>query len=76
MPIIALLGGCAVQVYHPTRTRAEQERDIRICDDQGYYSSPHDPLLAYQLAHDCLEAKGYQRTKGRPAPSAARPPKA
>jgi hypothetical protein len=66
MSLIVLLGGCAVQVTHPTRTRAEQERDIRICDDQGYYSSPHDPLLAYQLASDCLEAKGYQRRKAGP----------
>jgi hypothetical protein len=65
VPIIALLGGCAVQVFHPNRTRAEQERDIQICDDQGYYSSPYDPLLAYQLALDCLEAKGYQPRKAK-----------
>ncbi len=65
--LVSLLGGCAVQVYHPTRTRPEQERDIRICDDQGYYSAPHDPLLAYQLAYDCLEAKGYTRRGSRPA---------
>jgi hypothetical protein len=74
VPIIALLGACAVQVYHPSRTRAEQERDIQICDDQGYYSSPYDPLLAYQLALDCLEAKGYQPRKSKPRrPAPARP---
>ncbi|HEX8400860.1 MAG TPA: hypothetical protein VF628_04075 [Allosphingosinicella sp.] len=63
LPLLLLLGGCVVQVTHPTRSRAEQERDIKICDDQGFYESPNDPLLAYQLAYDCLEAKGYKRRK-------------
>ncbi|HEX8442550.1 MAG TPA: hypothetical protein VF631_02765 [Allosphingosinicella sp.] len=76
LAMICSLAGCAVQVYHPTRTRAEQERDIKICDDQGYYSSPHDPLLAYQLAYDCLEGKGYQRRKSRPASVGSARPKA
>ena len=67
MLIVPLLGGCVVQVTHPTRTRAEQERDIRVCDDQGYYSSPNDPLLAYQLTSDCLEAMGYKRRGSKPA---------
>jgi hypothetical protein len=63
IPLLAMLTGCVVQVTHPSRTREEQARDIVICDDQGYYASPHDPLLAYQLATDCLEAKGYTRRK-------------
>jgi hypothetical protein len=66
VPIFAL-AGCAIQMTHPTRTRAEQEHDIQVCDDQGYYSSPNDPLLAYQLTYDCLEAKGYKRIRRKRA---------
>lgn len=68
LALLFLPAACVVQVSHPTRTRAEQERDIKICDDQGYYSSPNDALLAMQITYDCLEAKGYKRGKARPKP--------
>jgi hypothetical protein len=63
---IPLLGACATQVWHPTRTQAEQKRDIRICTDHGTLTEPLEPVAALEVAYECLEQKGYQRGK-RPA---------
>lgn len=57
------LAGCATQVYHPTRTRAEQERDIRICSEHGKLAEPVEPIAALNVAYECLEKKGYKRGK-------------
>jgi hypothetical protein len=59
------LTGCAMQVYHPTRTRAEQERDIRICSEHGKLTEPIEPIAALNVAYECLEKKGYKRGKAR-----------
>ncbi len=69
LPLLLLLAlaGCATQVYHPTRTRAEQERDIRICSDHGKLVEPIEPIAALNVAYECLEKKGYKRGKAKPA---------
>lgn len=59
------LSGCAMQVYHPTKTRAEQERDIKTCSDHGKLSEPLEPVAALNVAHECLEKKGYRRGKAQ-----------
>lgn len=59
--MLPLLSGCATQVWHPTRTQAEQRRDIRICSDHGKLSAPVEPVAALNIAYECLEQKGYQR---------------
>lgn len=66
---LPLLGACATQVYHPTKTAAEQQRDIKTCTDHGKLSSPMEPVAALTIAYECLEQKGYQRGRTRPANS-------
>lgn len=64
--LLVALAGCATQVHHPTRTRAEQERDIRICSEHGKLAEPLEPLAALNVAYECLEKKGYKRGKAQP----------
>ena len=59
------LTGCAMQVYHPTKTRAEQERDIKTCSEHGKLSEPMEPVAALSVAYECLEKKGYRRGKAK-----------
>jgi hypothetical protein len=66
LALIPLLAGCAAQVYHPTRTLAEQKRDIAICTEHAELSEPLEPLAALHVAYECLEQKGYKRGKTRP----------
>ena len=61
------LGGCATQVYHPTRTRAEQERDIQICSEHAKLTEPLEPIAALSVAYECLEKKGYKRGRMKAA---------
>jgi hypothetical protein len=64
--LLLALTGCATQVYHPTRTRAEQERDIRICSEHGKLAEPMEPVAALNVAYQCLEKKGYRRGRAQP----------
>ncbi len=66
LAFLPLLAGCAVQVYHPTRTRAEQERDIAICKEHADLTEPMEPVAMLNVAYDCLEKKGYKRRKPKP----------
>jgi len=66
--LLPLLAGCAAQVWHPTRTAAEQRRDIRICTEHGKLAEPIEPVAALTVAYECLEKKGYRRGR-RPAAS-------
>ena len=63
---LLVLTGCATQVYHPTRTRAEQERDIKLCSEHAKLAEPMEPVAALNVAYECLEKKGYKRGKARP----------
>jgi hypothetical protein len=63
---IPLLAGCATQVYHPTRTLAEQKRDIDICSEHAKLVEPMEPIAALKVAYECLEQKGYRRGKTKP----------
>jgi hypothetical protein len=64
--LLLVLAGCATQVYHPTRTRAEQEREIRICSEHAKLAEPMEPVAALKVAYECLEKKGYKRGKAQP----------
>jgi hypothetical protein len=64
--LLLVLASCATQVYHPTRTRAEQERDIRICSEHAKLVEPMEPIAALNVAYECLEKKGYKRAKAQP----------
>jgi hypothetical protein len=68
---VLLLGGCAAQVYHPTKSRAQSERDIKTCSDHGKLASPYEPISALNIAYECLEAKGYRRGKAAAGSSQA-----
>jgi hypothetical protein len=59
--LLPLLGACATQVWHPTRTQAEQRRDIEICSDHGKLTAPMEPVAALNVADEFLEQKGYRR---------------
>jgi hypothetical protein len=63
--LLPLVGGCATQVYHPTKTAAEQQRDIKTCTDHGKLSAPLEPVAALNIAYECLDQKGYRRGKSR-----------
>lgn len=65
--LLLLLAGCATQVYHPTRTRAEQERDIKICSEHAKLVEPMEPIAALNVAYECLAKKGYKRGKAHAA---------
>ena len=66
LALLPLLAGCATQVWHPSKTAAEQRRDVQLCTDHGTLSQPLEPVAALNIAYDCLEQKGYRRGK-RPA---------
>lgn len=61
IPAIPLLAGCAAQVWHPTRTQAEQKRDIAICSEHAKLTDQIDPIGTLNEAYACLEQKGYRR---------------
>ena len=61
--LVPLLGACATQVWHPTRTQAEQKRDIAICTEHAELTEPIEPVAALNVAYECLERKGYRRGK-------------
>jgi hypothetical protein len=61
--LILLAPACATQVYHPTKTAAEMQADIKLCSDGANRRFWMDPVAALYNAYDCLEAKGYSRAQ-------------
>lgn len=59
-----LLPACAAQVTHPTKSVAEMQMDIDFCTEAANRKYWMDPIAALYNAYDCLEARGYQRSKG------------
>jgi len=63
-PILLLaLPACTAQVSHPTKSLAEQQVDIDYCTQSANHKYWMDPIAGLLNAYDCLEAKGYQRTR-------------
>lgn len=61
-PLMLLVGGCmTMEVHHDSRSKAEMQRDIRICTEHGKLSEPMEPIAALNVAYECLEQKGYKR---------------
>ncbi|MDB5671786.1 MAG: hypothetical protein JWO25_2745 [Alphaproteobacteria bacterium] len=62
--LLLLAAGCTAQVYHPTKSASEMQADIKLCTSRANHDYWFDPIAALYHAYDCLEAKGYRRSKG------------
>jgi hypothetical protein len=60
---LLLLAACTAQVSHPTKSLAQQQADIDLCTKSATGKYWMDPVAALYNAYDCLEAKGYQRSR-------------
>jgi hypothetical protein len=61
--LLLTLPACTAQVSHPTKSLAEQQVDIDYCTQAANHKYWMDPIAALLNAYDCLEAKGYHRTR-------------
>lgn len=61
--LVPALAACTAQVTNPNKTLAEQQADIHFCTSQANHQYWMDPIAALYHAYDCLEAKGYKRSK-------------
>jgi hypothetical protein len=57
------LAACTAQVSNPNKTLAEQQADIQLCTKEANGKYWMDPVAALYHAYDCLEAKGYRRSR-------------
>jgi hypothetical protein len=62
--LLLLAAGCTAQVYHPTKSASEMQADISLCTRSANHDYWFDPIAALYHAYDCLEDKGYRRSKG------------
>ena len=60
LPVI-LLGACATQVYHPTKSTEEMKADIKSCTDTANRKYWLDAFAALDHAYECLDELGYRR---------------
>ena len=60
----ALLGACAAQVTHPTKSVSQMQADIDLCTHSANRKYWMDPIAALYNAQDCLDAMGYKRSRG------------
>jgi hypothetical protein len=65
LPSFALLAlaGCTAEVTNPNKTHAEMQADIDFCTRQANHKYWMDPVAALLHAYDCLDAKGYKRSR-------------
>ena len=63
-----VLGGCATQVYHPSRDQAAMQKDIAACTEASVLSSALNVAVREDIIA-CLKDMGYR--KGT-APAASR----
>lgn len=67
LPLYALIAAavpaCTATVYHPTKSGAEMQADVRLCTRDANHRYWMDPVAALYHAYDCLEAKGYSRNE-------------
>jgi hypothetical protein len=61
LPFLFAASGCAVTVYHPEKTEAEMQVDIKRCTDEANRKHFIDPVAALYEAYDCMEKMGYVR---------------
>ncbi|HEY0445162.1 MAG TPA: hypothetical protein VGD19_01780 [Allosphingosinicella sp.] len=66
LPLLALLAGCATEVYQPGKTREQTQRDIHICSEHAKLVAPYNPVSTLEVAYECLEQKGYRRRTVEP----------
>jgi hypothetical protein len=63
-PLVLLpLAGCTAEVTNPGKTNAEMQADIDFCTHQANRKYWMDPVAALLHAYDCLDAKGYKRSR-------------
>lgn len=62
---IASVSGCATSQQYSTvgwkPQRPQLAQDLSECRLHGASSSPNNPLIAGELAKQCMEVKGYRR---------------
>jgi hypothetical protein len=58
-----LVQACTARVYHPTKSAAEMQGDVDLCTRESNRRYWMDPIAALYNAYDCLEAKGYSRSR-------------
>ncbi|HEX8191320.1 MAG TPA: hypothetical protein VF552_00325, partial [Allosphingosinicella sp.] len=54
---------CTASVYHPTKSAGEMQADVNLCTRESNRRYWMDPIAALYNAYDCLEAKGYSRSR-------------
>jgi hypothetical protein len=59
----AAVQACTASVYHPTKSAAEMQGDVDLCTRESNRRYWMDPIAALYNAYDCLEAKGYSRSR-------------
>ena len=57
------LAGCTAAVTNPNKTAAEMQADIDLCTREANHKYWMDPVAALLHAYDCLDAKGYKRSR-------------
>ncbi|HEX8668185.1 MAG TPA: hypothetical protein VF727_07415 [Allosphingosinicella sp.] len=61
--LLPLTAACTAEVSHPTKNLADQQADIDLCTKSANHKYWMDPVAALYNAYDCLEAKGYRRSR-------------
>jgi hypothetical protein len=69
-----LLTGCAMNVYHDSKSEAEMKAEVRLCTSQAKRDHPWNPEAALRAAEKCLADKGYTKEAPAPAPEASAGP--
>ena len=59
----AAVQACTASVYHPTKSASEMQADVNLCTRESNRRYWMDPVAALYNAYDCLEAKGYSRSR-------------
>lgn len=62
---LLLLAGCGGTAYwvKPGATEADFNRDYDICMQRGWSAGPGNPLIANDIASQCLRQKGWRKER-------------
>ena len=66
MVVVLICCGCSVKWQHPTKSRAELQRDLEYCqrdvrEFRKELTGKDDPYNEQVLINDCLRRKGWYR---------------
>lgn len=63
LALALVLGGCATQVYHPSRDQAAMQKDIAQCTEASVLSSALNVAVREDIMA-CLRDMGYRKGPG------------